>query len=218
VTLLDYKLGADRDLENPWLKHLKWGQQSIDLPRRFAIGPHTDEDTRRAIPVLIRAIRARDSEVASRAPFLLGEIGEPAAVAVPELISAVKDTSAPRRGWAAGALGSFKAQSAESVPVLIDALGDPVGREHVLRPFALLALGELGALQKVPIPLLVRLLQDSNEYVQQTTAHTLGDLGPEAKGAIPDLLALLKAENYWTVEAAKEALKKLEGNDPDGRD
>jgi hypothetical protein len=195
-------------LRNPWLSHLYHGEASSAWTRPFRIEAHTPEEDRIALPVLIRALRAQNEDLAQRAGLLLGEMGTAAAPAVPELMAALQDRSRPRRGLFAEALGRIGVNAAEGVPLLMQILRGPEGWDSGLYAGAASGLAGYGAHAKPAIPLLVRLLQYPHPLIRASAARTLGVLGPESKVAIPELTTISKCDDEAGV-AARMALKSL---------
>ena len=56
------------------------------------------------------------------------------------------------------------------------------------------AIGNLGSVAKSAVPVLVRLLKDSDRRIQEYAATALGKIGPVAEPAVPVLMELVKKD------------------------
>jgi HEAT repeat protein len=79
------------------------------------------------------------------------------------------------------------------------------------RRHAIIALGHLGASGEPAVPLLIRILSNSNQELRGCAIDSLGGLGPHAKSAVPALVQLFEDKDtplhhfhYWTVLALKK--------------
>lgn len=150
---------------------------------------------RRAIDLLLPALRWRYQTARQRAVKLLARVGPPA---VPRLLRTLQGAeTATERGGAAEALGLIR--DSRSVPRLIRALKDPA---MVVRRFSMVALLRLEAMDAIPH--VVRLLEDESGGVRVLAAHVLGRFGDPR--AVPALIRALRDPRWYVRQAAAAAL------------
>jgi len=155
----------------------------------------------RAVEPLIKALKERSRSTNSTAiARALGEIGD--ARAVEPLIQALTDkTNYLLRSSVASALG--KIGDVEAVDPLIKALNDDDFR---VRMIAVVALGEIGDARAVD-PIIQALEKEGKDF-RMGAAWAFARIG-DSRG-IDQLDQLLKDDNYWVVEAARNASKWIQ--------
>jgi hypothetical protein len=209
IPLARRMFGNRTRLTNPWLFCLQNGDGKAELPQQgVPMSPHADAEMRRALPILIRALRAKESGVAFRAGFFLGRIGAPAVEALPQLIAAAGHPSYSRVS-ATWALGRFKTRAAEVLPVLVQILQEPDTAATGIHFNAVEALGELGPAGKDAVPALTVLLRNGSVPLQRCVAETLGRIGPAALAAIPELTRAAADPDEEVSKRAAWALKQV---------
>jgi HEAT repeat protein len=153
---------------------------------------------RKALPVIVRALKDSDPRVRAEAARALGALADPAAT--DPLVAALSDTSAEVRINATTSLGRLKSSSA--VPVLASLLNDRDPRVSLASAEALARMRDAAATR-----ILVKSLADSDGRVRARAAHVLarvsadtpidGAAGPLAQ-ALTDSDAVVR---YYAVEA-----------------
>jgi hypothetical protein len=159
-----------------------------------------DIDYKRAVPVLIKALKHKNAQAAWRSAEALGEMKS--AEAVPKLIKALEHENWEVAKNSAYALGCIK--DARAVPALIKAL------EHENPKVALqsaYALGEINDPEAVPA--LIKALEHEDEEVAWQSAHALGDIGD--KKTLPQLMMHADHPNKKVRYQVKEAIRKIRG-------
>jgi HEAT repeat protein len=171
------------------LERLGWNDKGCDQLRIAAIQALAGfrGDAAEAVPDLVRALRDEELRVRWFAAEAVGLIGPDAKAAVPALVEAL-------RFWDV-------ATSEGGVEMLHD--GDPKVRANALE-----ILGQMIAKAAVPIPVLVRCLNDRDPEVREAAATDLASAGnrPEAVAAIPRLVAALWDQEELVSNAARNAL------------
>ena len=162
------------------------------------------EQTRRAVPALMEALKDTDASVRAEAAFALGNIPGDMRLAVPALIEALQDSEQPVREEATQSLGRI-AQSPElAVPALVGEL-----KRNDTRRYAMDALIKFGPAAKPGAPALIVLLKEKDPYLPWYVAQVLGAIGPEAQDAEPALLDMLRGTDDQDRLEAAEALGKI---------
>jgi len=152
----------------------------------------------KALPVLIKLLSNRESEVRSSAVYALSNLGDSAAVQ--PLLTALRDTDADVRSSAAYALGDLNNSAA--VQPLLTALGDTDANVRSSAAYALGNLDDSAAVQ----PLLIA-LGDTDANVRSSAAYALSDLGDSA--AVQPLLTALGDTDVSVSHSAAYALGRL---------
>lgn len=197
-----------------------------------------DPALRKAVPVLLEALRDADEVIVFRAIQDLGYLRAEAKPAVPALAALAKGkaSNALRQG-AIQALGAIGPDAKTAVPELMAALKDP---NPSFLPLAADALSRVGADPKEVAPVLVqslrtgervgtlpimtvlrrlgpettpevaKLLQNAPVAVRSQAADVLGSFGPKAKAAVPALKENLKDEQMRVAISAAKALWQIE--------
>lgn len=175
-----------------------------------------------AVPALkdILADASNDSELRRACAEALGQLGEKAADAVPVLAAALtaKDSDVGLRRASAESLDRMGAEARAALPALRMALKDEDQFVRSLSLHALSHLGQdLGDDLKSVIDAILAAMDDNVLEVRITAIEALGNLGPEglgdqSKAAVTRLTAATRDPQKAVSEAAKVALKKLQGS------
>lgn len=187
-----------------------------------------------AVTALSRALSRPDVNIRWRAARALGAIGPAAAAAVPALTQALADEVPQVRAYAAFALGRIGKAAEPATEKLIVLVFD---KEVLVRRAALRAMRQIGPPQEKTLPIVEKLLQETDRSLilpaletlaeagkeavprlrvwlkNKTMAHwacvVLAELGPDAADAVPDLIPVLKAEEPETRLQALIALGNI---------
>jgi HEAT repeat protein len=154
-----------------------------------------DRRDRRALDLLLPALRWRDQGARDRAVALLVRLGPVAVTPLLRVLAGGK-TATERRG-AADALGRIR--DSRAVPALLKSLRDP---GMSVRRAAMVALLRLEAMDAVPR--IVRLLEDASGGVRVLAALVLGKF--EDPRAVPGLIGALRDPMWYVRQAAATAL------------
>lgn len=148
---------------------------------------------RRAMPLLIEALKDTDARVRALAATAIWRIGhnaaEDAVGAMPALIEALKDPSNEVRRMAAVALSALGPAAEPAIPALLELLESD---DSAVRLSAAQALGAVGSAAAVAVPALGRLLLHTEmaDATASWIADALGKIGAAAVNALIE--ALLK--------------------------
>lgn len=165
------------------------------------------EQTRKAIPALVEALKDTDKTVRWAAAAALGNIPGDMRVAVPALIEALQDQDEMVRERAASSLGRIGQNPELAVPALLGALKD-----EDTRGYALDALIKFGPAAKAAVPVLIALLKEDDPYLPWYAAQVLGAIGSDAQAAAPALTDKLRATDDQIRLEAADALAKIGRN------
>jgi HEAT repeat protein len=111
----------------------------------------------------------------------------------------------PQSKYAAATLSNL---GSVAIPALIQVVKNCHKNRHMCIG-ATEALGNMGAINKAPIPNLIQMLKDKNEGVRRNSAKTLGKRGATAKAAIPALIETLKDKDARVRRNAIKTLGKM---------
>jgi HEAT repeat protein len=174
----------------------------------------------------------QSDEVRDWAAARLSQIGPQAASAAPALIRMLQDPALEVRVSAAAALAQMEVSQERILPILIDevtatgvdknaawgictlgkqaAAAVPALIERCLKNKDQLALYSLIAIGEPAVPAICRLVQESDDSINQRVIEVLKAMRGEARSALPVLLDVLKGR-YWetTAAAAAEALSEI---------
>ena len=159
------------------------------------------------MPLLQRAVRAKNSEVRVQSVIILGLLKESAPeTTIPVLMDALLYDAKPEvRAVAAKSFTVYKAKQA--VPSLMRSLNeDPFAGA---RANAAWALGEIG--DPAAIPFLRKSTSDDDAFVRLRSVGALLDL--RARTGIPELIERLSDSNPMVAERAHQALRQITGTD-----
>jgi HEAT repeat protein len=148
----------------------KQGRTHACLAALEVIGP----DAGKAVPVLTRLLKARDSELVADVLDILPQLGDAAVEAVPQMIDLLSDRKAEIREAAAYTLGKLGPAAGDAVPQLKALLSD---KSPGIRCKAATALGLIGARAATAIPTLEKLaMSDKNRIVRRAAQEALEKL------------------------------------------
>lgn len=209
------------DSEIPWSVFIALGR----------MGPRA----RPAVPFLIPCLRNRSTMY--EAAESLGKIGPAAAAALPELrkqIEAVLQNSIPELAIRSLFLACARIETPERFMPELVALASDDHTTFVLRQGAIIAIGELGPVNRDAVPALMHVLRTASgltsETLRQDAATALGRMGAAARPAVPLLYKLIEQRSkqeppggwdgwsgfrsYNSYERMIQALVAIAPNDP----
>jgi HEAT repeat protein len=134
------------------------------------IGPAANK----AIPILLKDVSHRNTEVRVNAISALGMIHSAPQLVLPSLVLSLQDSEESVRTVACRSIAKFKQDAAVAVPALVALLGDTSWR---VRDSAVFALREIGMSSRAVTEALVTRLDDPNETVRGSAAEALERLG-----------------------------------------
>lgn len=173
------------------------------LPRIVPDWPKSREAAM-AMPILIKGLSSRITEVWQSATYLLRQMG---ATAVPALLEILSDREQDtRQVIAARVLGQIGPEAVAAVAGLVKELA--CEKTHV-RQGAAEALAAIGQTAEPAVPALVNLLADWNPQVRQAAAKSLARVGHAAGVAVPALIQLLTDREDEVRESAVQALAQI---------
>ncbi len=173
---------------------------SNDAAKRIAAIDRVTElgaRARAAVPALTKAVRlADDAETRWRAARALAAIGPPARPAVGTLIKVLEDSDPMVRAYAAHAIGKIGPGEDEKKETIAALVQRAVDKSNLVRREVREALLAIGAPSEITIPLLVRVLQESEPQAVGLALETLAQAG---KKALPSLCQALGHDKacYW---------------------
>ncbi len=156
------------------------------MTRPYGPGPAAPGQAR-DIPALIRSLASPDPSVQWHAAEALGRGG---AEVVPPLLEALHSRAVPVRLGAVEALGAIR--DPRALEALIPVAGHDTSLE--VRWAAVLALGELGSLDAIPV--LTTLVRDPDRYIRYGAATALETLGWHPQDEA-ETASLLIARQDW---------------------
>jgi HEAT repeat protein len=166
-----------------------------------------------AVPAVTAALDDPAAEVRSWAAIALGNIGPAATPALPALCRTLRqDRNGQVRMQAAAALGYLGPKARAAIPALLEALAD---EQYHVSSWASIYLKTVVP-DATAIPVLVKLLGNSRDYVRANTAEVLGFMGPEAYQAVPNLVQVLRQDPQPTLRS--RAALALGGIGPKAKD
>lgn len=155
-----------------------------------------------ALPALIELLNDSEDDVAEEVPFTLSQIGIQAA---PALIKAFKDENRKVRRRAFFALERI---GIPVIPYLVQTLEDDQCSFPVKRD-ATRILGNFKSKSYSALPVLVRLLTDSDYRTRSCAASAIGDIGIKSEDAAYALIRLLNDQDIRTQLVAAYALTQI---------
>lgn len=192
---------------------LKDQDSGVRLAAAFGLG-RIGPEAASAVPDLAQAL-ASDSDVAVRkeAARAFALLGLDAKAAIPTLAKALReDKSEEVRQHAALALGKMRGEEVHAVaPAMIEAMKKD--SDKGVRIFVVHALGNsLGpTLRDFVKDLAEHLPKEKEGDVRLAIVQELGALGPDAKDALPELQRAATDVQLTVRDAAKQAVKKVQG-------
>jgi N-sulfoglucosamine sulfohydrolase len=180
--------------------HRQWMKEIIDL----GLLPESDLRTRFGGKPEYEAVRADPKSY----PF--DRIAEAADLANrmdpavrPQLVELLKDTDPAARYWAAVGLGALGKEGRPSAEALRAALADASPTVRVAAADALYRIEE----HEAAVPVLIKGVQDDNEWVRLYAANVLDRLGDRARPAAEALRKAREDKNPYVVRVAEHALQ-----------
>jgi HEAT repeat protein len=150
-------------------------------------------------PMVVEALRMKDTEVREKALQVLQVCCPKAEIAVPALTEALKDKNEDIRRDAALALQSRGPAARAAVPALTAALSD---KESLVQCYAAQALGTIGPEAKSATPELLRLMklpiENESAMPQRCAAEALLKMDAETKVLVPD--DMIKRVEEWNAQ------------------
>ncbi|HEY7310141.1 MAG TPA: HEAT repeat domain-containing protein [Gemmataceae bacterium] len=218
------KLGKDaREAVNDLQTALKNAKLEA-LTRTYcanALGRIGSPDGLPAVPVLkeVLADGKNSTDLRKSCADALGEMGKDAADAVPALAAALtgKDSDVALRRSCVEALDAMAGEARPGLDALRTALKD---NDQFVRSFALHAIsrmgGELGDDRKTAVLGIMACMDDNVLEVRVAAIEALGNLGPDGlgdstKAAVDRLTSASRDPQKVISDAAKAALKKVQG-------
>lgn len=179
---------------------------------------------KKALPLLVKALKSPHDRVRGNALFILGKLGKDASGAVAAIKKALKDPNPQVRVNAFGALGQIGPAAASAMPELMDYLDkfalfhalkvvDSIGNigpqavAHLLtrlkrgkskQPWwLLLALGKIGPKAAAAVPLLLKFSGDKVDYNRSAAIQALGDIMPSKPSVLARLIKSLDDPRWF---------------------
>ena len=149
-------------------------------------GTLPDEYRDESVGILTQALNAPDDDVRALAVLGLSELGVAAPVVLPALTGATLDGSDQVRRRALRSLGDMGTAALPSLPHLVAALDDP---STCVRMEAMSAIGRIGPDAEPAAPQLIPLLADEDVRVRSVAGATLKKIGPAAVPELVQALA-----------------------------
>jgi HEAT repeat protein len=143
---------------------------------RIALGP-IGEQTKTAIPTLVKALKDDDAPARAGAAAALYWIATQAGTAIPALGEALQDRDIRVRRLSALALARLGPDAQSAVPALVEAVKD---KESRVRSAAVNALASIGPSAKAATPALIEVLKDRDKSARARAAEALKKIDPEA--------------------------------------
>ncbi len=158
----------------------------------FTLGPRATD----AIPSLLAAIRKSDKP---RRGFFVEAIASTGKPGIPALLELIQDDDQSLQASAANAFTDCTDDAKKlAAPTLIKLLSD---QDLEQRRSAALALRHIGPFAKDGIPVLLKTLEDEDQWIRETARDAFAAIG---KSAVPYLLEALRAnpKNYLVIAQA----------------
>ena len=157
------------------------------------------------MPILLAALKDKESSVRAAAPPVIVLFGAKAKPALPALMEALKDKEFEVQFAAIAALGDLGPVAKESAGALLDLTKDEKSF-LLLEPFVGAALTNLG---DGTIPILATALTSEMANRRRVAAYALGSMGPKAASAAEALAKALQYDDPATRQLAARALGKI---------
>jgi HEAT repeat protein len=160
------------------------------------------------IAAWLRALEDSDAQVRERAESALAQMGAKAKTTVPGLTALLIHKRREVRRAAAHLLGRQEGEAKAAVSGLKAALRD---KDLKVQREAAWALWKIDKQAEPALTLLTAQLRDKKWQDREEAAILFAHMGPAARSAIPALQMAKKDENWRVGEAAKQALKLIQG-------
>lgn len=201
---------AASDAVKPLSELLEDSQSLVKMHAAWALAriqPGKTKAFKKALPILINALKSEDPELKDEAIEALSEMGNSA---VSPLMKFLKDNQEVSGEIAAlDVLTALGPRAKNAAKIVAEALNSP---DPMLRWHAARALGELESDNEEAIAALTAALGDNSPQVRSHAAFALGEIGAKNQEALNRLVELVGDENPVVRRASVEALKKI---DPD---
>jgi len=192
---------------NEWIAQLSASQDESERVAAVSALTSIGPGPAGVVEALIAALTDDSALVRTGASRALGGFDGDVA---PALVEALQhDPDAAIRAGVAPILGSYVADGAGATAALSDALlndNDPDVRTAAAR-----GLSVAGEAAVEAVPALIEALGDETPVVRQWSALALGRIGPAAQQAVPALTEAQKDENRMAANAARTALRQIQG-------
>jgi len=162
---------------------------------------------KRAVPVLVQALKEQDLGMRMAAAEALGRIGPAAQPAIPALVNMLKEYENSERTVATYALIQIGDPAGKAIESLTTLLND---KNIETRISAAVALWLLEGKSQPTLELLKKNDGQEDWRYRFFSAYTLGEFGSAAKEAVPALLHLLHDEHEAVREHAAKALMRID--------
>jgi len=162
---------------------------------------------KRALPVLVQALKEEDLSMRMAAAEAVGRIGPAAQPAIPALVNMLKEYENSERTVATYALIQIGDPAGKAIESLTSLLND---KNSQTRISAAVALWLLEGQSQPTLELLKKNNGPEDWQDRFFSAYTLGEFGSAAKEAVPALLELLHDEHEGVREHAAKALMKID--------
>jgi RNAse (barnase) inhibitor barstar len=161
-------------------------------------------------PDLAALLSDKSPHVRAAAAAYLSTLGPEARAALPELRKALTDRNEHVRDMAASALGEIGSAALEAKPELVKLLTDSSAMVRISAALALRLMDD----DARSIPILVKHLEDRNDFTRAYAANAIGSLGKEAAAeALPALKRHLNEKHPHVRYAMAAAVWDLEEGD-----
>ncbi len=143
-------------------------------------------------PLLVSALRDKDSRVVGNAIAALAELGPKALKNVGEALG-----NRALRPYAVGLIRRMGPEAESAVPAIIKALEEePQTDDDVqFRREVQFALAAIGPGARAAVPVLIRSMSSQDRDVRASASFALGKIGPAARAAVPELRQKLRSES-----------------------
>lgn len=184
----------------------------VHLRRAAAkIAIDVDVPVAKVAPLLVAALRDRDTAVVGNAIEALSQLGPKALQQIGEVLD-----NRELRPYAVRLIQRMGAKAESAVPALVRLLGQPAASEEdvMFKREVQFALAAIGPAAKDAVPALVASLAAEQEPVLASAAFALGKIGPDARAAVPALRENLRRSDPIVRLASLRALLQIQPNEP----
>jgi len=157
-----------------------------------------------ALEALAKLLSDKNPRLRNKAALALGKFGSPVVAHLRPLLIAKEVEPKEASLLTAGALGVTAAPLTREIERALD------DEQVVIRRYAALALGQIGA--KSAIPKMIQALHDGDSVVRQNLITALGQLGASSSQAVISLVEHLGDSDRLVHDLAISALSRLDAN------